>query len=105
MNFSPAMYDEFIKPYDQVLHDEFGGGAMHFCGRGDHFINSASGIKDLYAVNLTQPQYNDMEIIFRNTVDKGIKLIGFDGEAAREAIKSGRDLHSNIAVLDLDNSI
>ncbi len=78
MNFSPAMYDEFIKPYDKRLLDEFGGGAVHFCGRGDHYIESASQMGNLYAVNLSQPGYNDMDKIIRNTVDKGIKIIGLD---------------------------
>ena len=36
MNLSPEFYKEFAKPYDLLLLDRFDGGAMHFCGRGDH---------------------------------------------------------------------
>jgi hypothetical protein len=96
MNFSPAMFDEFIRPYDQRLLTEFGGGALHFCGRGDHYIRSASEMEGFYAVNMSQPSYNDMEVIYRNTVDKGIKLIGLPKVAADEALGRNRPLHSNV---------
>ena len=42
------------------------------------YIKSASEMSGLHAVNLTQPVFNNMEIIYRNTVDKGIKLINLD---------------------------
>ncbi len=94
MNFSAAYYNEFMRPYDQRLLKKFEGGAMHFCGKGDHYIELASGLEGLYAINMSQPEYNDMENIYRSTVDKGIKLIGFSGKQARQAVKDGRDLHS-----------
>ena len=78
MNLSPDTYTEFVQPYDQRLLDEFGGGAVHFCGRGDHYIELMSRMRGLTAINLTQPEYNDMETIFRHTVDKGIKIIGLE---------------------------
>lgn len=93
MNFSPAMYDEFMRPYDSQLLKKLGGGAVHFCGRGDHYIESCCQMEGLYAINTSQPHYNDMETIFRNTVDKGIKLIGLDAPAVTAALERGRDLH------------
>jgi hypothetical protein len=42
---------------------------------------------------MSQPEYNDMEVIYRNTVDKGIKLLGLQPEAAEAALAAGRDLH------------
>jgi hypothetical protein len=96
MNLSPAMFDEFIKPYDQRLLDAFGGGAIHFCGRGDHFIASMSRMNGLYAVQLSQPEYNDMEVIYRNTVDRGILLIGLPSDAVDAALAAGRDLHGKV---------
>ncbi len=92
-NFSPAMYEEFVQPYDQRLLDELGGGAIHFCGRGDHLIEKIAGLSGLHAVNLTQPALNDMETIFRNTVDRGINLIGLEREAVEQATGRGRSLH------------
>lgn len=96
MNFSPVMYDEFIKPYNQKLFDAFGGGGDHFCGRGDHFIASCSTVRGLNAIAMSQPELNNMETIYQNTVDKGIKLIGFNREYAEKAIAAGRDLHGNV---------
>lgn len=96
MNLSPDVFDEFIRPYDQRLLNEFGGGAIHFCGRGDHYIPSMSETDGLYAINMSQPEHNDMETIFANTVDKGINIIGFDRTAAEEAVARGRELHGRV---------
>ncbi len=96
MNLSPAMFDEFIKPYDQQLLSEFGGGAIHFCGKGDHFIENLSQMQGVYAVNMSQPECNGMEHIFRHTVDKGIMLTGLRRDTAEEAINRGRDLRGRV---------
>jgi len=93
VNLSPEMYEEFIRPYDQRLFNELGGGVVHFCGRGSHYIASTCSMDGLYAINLSQPHLNDMETIYRNTVDKGIKLIGFSRQHAEEALAAGRNLH------------
>lgn len=99
INFSPEMFDEFIRPYDEALLDKFGGGAVHFCGRGDHFIESMSKMPGLYAINLTQPYLNDMETIFRNTVDKGVRTLGLARDAADAAVSSGRELRGMVHCL------
>lgn len=93
MNLSPEMFDEFIKPYDQRLLDKFGGGAIHFCGRGDHYIDRMHTMPGVYAVNMSQPEYNDMERIYQNTVDKGLALIQLRRATAEAAVQQGRDLH------------
>ncbi|NOY80572.1 MAG: hypothetical protein GXP31_06160 [Kiritimatiellaeota bacterium] len=96
MNFSPAMYDEFIRPYDARLLAALGGGGIHFCGRGDHYIASAAGIPETYAVNLSQPEHNDMERIFRYTVDRDVQVVGLSRPAAEAALARGRSLHGNV---------
>jgi hypothetical protein len=94
MNLSPEAYAEFARPMDQRLFDEFGrAGGMHFCGRGDHYIAAMSRMEGLTAVAMSQPHLNDMETIYRNTVDKGIKLIGLRHDAARSA---GRPLRGQV---------
>jgi len=75
MNLPPELCREFILPYDNRLLARLGGGAVHFCGRGDHYIELLSGMERLYAVALSQPECNDMETIYRHTVDKGIRLL------------------------------
>lgn len=87
MNLSPEMYVEFVRPLDQRLFDEFGGGAMHFCGRGDHYIARMCEMAGLAAVNPSQPHLNDMETIYRSTVDKGIKLLNLRKHAVDSAAR------------------
>ena len=74
MNLSPEFYEEFIFPYDRELLKHFGGGAIHFCGKGDHYIEKMCETEYLYGINMSQPHYNDMSVILRNTVNKGINL-------------------------------
>jgi uroporphyrinogen-III decarboxylase len=94
MNLSPELYREFSVPYDALLLERFGGGAVHFCGRGDHYIAALSEIKGLYGVQMTQPSYNDMEVIYRHTVDKGIKLLAFDrARAEQDSVRNGAFSH------------
>jgi hypothetical protein len=97
MNLSPQTYVDFIRPLDQRLFDEFGGkGAIHFCGRADHFIEEMSKMRGLTGVNLSQPQHNDMEKIFQHTVDKGIKLIGLERWGLDPAVESKRPLRCQV---------
>ena len=98
MNFSPEMFEAFIEPYDQRLLDTFGGGMMHFCGRGDHYIPRFPEMRGCHAVAMSQPHLNDMEKIYRHTVDRGIPLVGFNTQAAQAALDSGRDLHGQVHV-------
>lgn len=65
VNISVDFYNEFSKPYDRELFDHFGGGCMHFCGKGDHFIESLCEIDSLTGFNLSQPHLNDMDTILR----------------------------------------
>lgn len=98
MNLSPEFYREFAAPYDSRLLERFGGGCIHFCGRGDHYIDTVSEMKGLYAINMSQPHLNDMEKIFRHTVDKGIKVLAFNkGWAAKlKSRKGGYHHHLSI---------
>ena len=96
MNLSPDLFDEFVRPYDQRLLKTFGGGAVHFCGRGDHYIASLSTMDGLFAINLSQPELNDMETIFRNTVDKGILILDLPRPAAERALATDRDFRGRV---------
>jgi hypothetical protein len=96
MNFSPPMFEEFIEPYDQRLLDRFGGGAIHFCGRGEHYLHRLPEMRGVNAINMSQPEYNDMETIYRNTVDRGLQIVGLSRDAAEAALADGRDLHGNV---------
>ncbi len=92
MNISPQMYEEFEFPYQQKLLNHFTGG-LHSCGRCDHYYNKAAEIEGLFTVNLSQPEYNDMEKIYVGTVDKGKTIFSLPLKTGIEAVKSGRKLH------------
>jgi len=96
MNLSLEMFKEFIRPYDQRLLDVFGGGAIHFCGKGDHYAPALAEMRDLYAIHMSQPEYNDMEAIYTHIIDNGIKIIGLRQDAGEAALARGRDLHGQV---------
>jgi hypothetical protein len=89
MNLSPEMYEEFILPYNDDVLTHFGGGAIHSCGRVDHFSSHLHKMENLYAFNMSQPEYNDMGVVYANTIDKGLPIIGLKRATVDEA---GRDL-------------
>lgn len=88
MNLSEEMYVEFVRPFDQRIFDELGGGMVHYCGKGDHFASAMSEMNGLYSVNVAQPHLNDMECVFQHTVDKGISILGLAAAWVRENRKS-----------------
>ncbi len=92
MNISPDMYEEFEFEHQKRILDHFTG-VLHFCGRGDHYIEHLSTIKGMHSLNLAQPEYNDMEKIFTHTVDKGKSILAMPINAGIEAIKRDRNLH------------
>ncbi len=59
---STPHYEEFVRPYDQLLLDEFGG-CIHFCGRGAAFLPSLCQCRNLYALNCSQLELNDTGLL------------------------------------------
>lgn len=96
MNLSPEMYREFILPYNQRCLDALGGGALHACGRVDHWAPVAAELSGLTALNFSQPELNDMESVFSTTVDRGIPLINLSPAATEAALANGRPLHGRV---------
>lgn len=80
MNISPAMVKELAMQYDQRIFDQFNGGGIHFCGKGDHYVNLISELKGISCINMSEPELNDMSKIYGNTVEKGINIIGLKKE-------------------------
>lgn len=98
MNISPDLYEEFSMPYDKKLLERYGGGVIHFCGRGDHYIELLSTLPQVYGINMSQPECNDMETIYKHTADKGIKLLSFDAKQAKKDLARGGFNHCMHAV-------
>lgn len=99
MNLPPEMFERFILPYDRELLDYYNGGAIHYCGRGEHFVPYFDEISKLYAVNISQPHLNDLKIVFNHTVAKGRPLFGLPQEgvemAQSQSIACNGLVHSN----------
>jgi hypothetical protein len=56
-------------------------------------MEQLTALDGLYAINMSQPEYNDMETIYCHTVDKGVPIIGLPRPEAERAVAAGRDLH------------
>jgi len=80
MNLSPEVFAEFIQPYDSRLLKELNGGIVHFCGRGDHFVELLAKTPGLSSVDMSQPHLNNMEKILSALPDQGINLFVPRGE-------------------------
>jgi hypothetical protein len=53
-------------------------------------------MRNLHAVQLSQPECNDMERVYRATIDKGIRLLDLRRDAAEQALEAGRDLRGMV---------
>ncbi len=95
-NFSPDLVQELVLPYNQRILNEFNGGTIHFCGNGTHFIEDFSNLDKMWGIQLSQPDYNDMETIFKHTVDKGIKLLGLRQDGIEMALEQKRPLKGQV---------
>lgn len=82
MNLSPDFYLEYSVPYDTRILDYYGGGCMHFCGRGDHFIDHLTAIPSLYGFHLSQPHLNDMDKVYAAAIRNGKKMLMLQRETA-----------------------
>ena len=87
VNLSPELYEEFALQYDAHLLDYYKGGAMHYCGKGDHFVEILAKEKSLTGINLSQPELNDMDKIYNAVSENGKRIIGLPTSACREYIK------------------
>lgn len=73
-NLSPQIYRDFIFPCDQRILRHFGGGMIHFCGNGGHFLPLMCETEGLFAIDLSQPNLNNMDVAMESTIDRGINL-------------------------------
>ena len=61
-----------------------------------------SAMRGLTGIAMSQPQLNDMEVIYRHTVDKGLTLLNFDSKVAAAAWAAGRNLHGRVHAVQRD---
>jgi hypothetical protein len=95
MNISGELYQEFVQPRDEKIIKHFGGG-IHFCGRGDHYVEHLAAIEGLSSINISQPDWNDMEKIYKATIDQDILIFGLPKEEVDRAVKLNRPLRGRV---------
>ncbi|ONI48361.1 hypothetical protein AN643_01810 [Candidatus Epulonipiscioides saccharophilum] len=98
VNVSPDFFYEFIKPYDEQILEHFNGGAIHFCGRGDHFIPIFKEYKFLTGVDLSQPHLNDMKLAFEEIIDKDLKLFSINRQGILNSLMTSDHKLYNFAL-------
>jgi hypothetical protein len=89
MNLSPRMFRELIAPYDGRLLRSCGGGAIHACGRTGHYLGQATALPSMHGFNFGQPEMNDPRVIQRETIDKGVPIVGLHEARWRELEAAG----------------
>jgi hypothetical protein len=72
---SPEMYREQIAPHDERVLRELGGGAIHSCGQVGHLVDDWLALPSLRALDLGQPEMNDLDSIYAKARAKQIPLI------------------------------
>lgn len=85
---SKKQYEEFVKPYDEVLLKEFGG-CIHFCGKGDQFISSMCISDNLQGIHSSQPKLNNIELLLNSTQNNRVALLGIPERFLNNNIKTG----------------
>ena len=87
INLSPEQYREFVMPYDKKLLDYYGSGAVHYCGKGDHFIAEMAKLDNLTGINLSQPHLNDMDKVYAAAFSNNKKILKLQAEFALDYAK------------------
>ena len=85
---SKAQYLEFVKPYDQKVLDVFGG-CIHYCGCGDQFVAEMATSRNLYGLNISQPELNDMDKAWRAARQNCLVLLNLDEAFVPADARSG----------------
>lgn len=76
MNLSPDLYARYSLPYDRRLLEYYGSGCVHFCGRGDHYIDLLCAEPHLCAFQASQMHLNDPEKLLSAARSHGKRILG-----------------------------
>jgi hypothetical protein len=86
-------YEEFVKPYDQALLNEFGG-CIHFCGKGMAFVESMAASNNLFGLNMSQPDWNDTAKVIDIAARNKLVMVGLAREYAPATARTGFILYA-----------
>jgi hypothetical protein len=85
---SPAMYREQIAPHDEWVLREMGGGGIHSCGNIGHLAAEYLRLPSLRALDLGQPELNDLDSLYALARARKVALIRVD--VPEDELVSGR---------------
>jgi hypothetical protein len=81
-------YRAFVQPYDQRILDVFGG-CIHFCGSGRSFLPDMVNCQQLYGVNMSQPDWNDVAAFWRLCRGRQLVVLDIAEAFVPDGLKSG----------------
>lgn len=85
---SPSSYAEVVAPHDSRLLKEVGTGSIHFCGNGQHLVDSLLKVEGVRGLDFGQPRLMDTKWIYSRCSQAGIALTNL--QPGREALLSGQ---------------
>ncbi|MCK5117958.1 MAG: GNAT family N-acetyltransferase [Candidatus Latescibacteria bacterium] len=74
INISAEMYERLIRPHDEYVLRELGGGSIHFCGNGQHQIDALLDVESLRGLDFGEPFMMDIHEIYRKCADRKIPV-------------------------------
>ena len=85
---APETYREVIRPHDAKLLREVGGGSIHFCGNGEHLLESMLEIPDCRGFDFGQPGMMNIKRICERCQERKTAIAGLT--PSREELVSGQ---------------
>jgi len=68
---SPALIEEFARPYLHKMLDFFGGGYAHYCGKNAHLLEVLTGEPLVAGINFGNPEMHDMAEVLAKCREAG----------------------------------
>jgi hypothetical protein len=85
---SPDTYREIVLPHDDELLKSVGGGSIHFCGKGEHLVESMLDIPYLRGLDFGDPELMDRERIYSLCSERKVTITNL--KPSRQDLVSGR---------------
>ncbi len=84
----PDMYAQQVRPYDERILRELGGGSIHFCGNGEHLIEKMLAIVELRGLDFGDSRSMNIGKIYDMCSERRIALSNVN--PSREDLVSGK---------------
>ena len=75
---SPSMYRDQVKPHDERVLRELGGGGLHSCGNFAHHAAEYLSLPSVRCLDLGQPRLNDLDSLYALARERSVALVRVD---------------------------